>query len=203
MVPHSQIQMLGVPLGSDSFVSGFVENTLLGNLQETVDRLVEFEDTQSASYLLRVSYSIVRAVHFMRTTPLEQWKEQAGKFDSMIRKAIESILGIPMDDRTFSQACLTPKLGGLGLRRTAEHADLAFHASWHESMRTAKEAWPPPPGMSPQYVPQSEGKLRSRCTRLSKPDRHSPYTPRGAAPPPLRPASRQRFYHRRALRGGW
>ena len=156
LVPHSQIQMLGVPLGSDSFVSGFVENTLLGNLQETVDRLVEFEDTQSASYLLRVSYSIVRAVHFMRTTPLEQWKEQAGKFDSMIRKAIESILGIPMDDRTFSQACLTPKLGGLGLRRTAEHADLAFHASWHESMRTAKEAWPPPPGMSPQYVPQSE-----------------------------------------------
>ena len=149
--------MLGVPLGSEGFVSSFVEKKLLGRLQETVDRLVEFEDTQAASYLLRVSYSIVRAVHFMRTTPLEQWKEQA----AMIRNAIEGILGFPMDDRTFTQASLTPKLGGLGLRRTVEHADLAFHASWHESRRTAKEEWPPPPGMPAAHVPQSEASYQS------------------------------------------
>jgi len=70
LIPHSEIQMLGVPLGSDLFVSEFVEKKLLGRLLSTVTKLVEFEDTQAASYLLRVSYSIVRAVHFMRTTPL-------------------------------------------------------------------------------------------------------------------------------------
>src|SRR5687768_13540638 len=67
LVPHSQIQMLGVPLGTDVFVSDFVEKKLLGRLQDTVNRLVEFEDTQAAAYLLRVNFSIVRAVHFMRT----------------------------------------------------------------------------------------------------------------------------------------
>jgi len=103
--------MLGVPLGSATFVSDFVEKKLLGRLQDTVDRLVEFEDTQAASYLLRVSYSIVRAVHFMRTTPLEQWKQQAVKFDSMVRNAIEGILGFPMDDRTFTQASLSQTRG--------------------------------------------------------------------------------------------
>src|SRR6185437_15173340 len=77
------------------------------------------------------------------------------------RNAIEGILGFPMDDRTFTQASLTPKLGGLGLRRTVEHADLAFHASWHESRRTAKEEWPPPPGMSAEHVPQSEASYQS------------------------------------------
>ena len=123
LVPHSQIQMLGVPLGTDVFVSDFVEKKLLGRLQDTVNRLVEFEDTQAAAYLLRVSFSIVRAVHFMRTTPLEQWKEQASKFDSMIRNAIERILGFPMDDPTFAQASLTPRLGGLGLRKVVEHAE--------------------------------------------------------------------------------
>src|SRR3954468_11358182 len=106
LVPHSEIQMLGVPLGH--ICSG------LGRLLSTVNRLVEFEDSQAASYLLRVSFSIVRAVHFMRTTPLEQWREQASKFDGMIRTAI---LGFPMDDPTFAQASLTPRLGGLGLRR--------------------------------------------------------------------------------------
>ena len=80
LVPHSEIQMLGVPLGNDVFVSEFVEARLLGRLTNTVERLVEFEVTQSAAYLLRVSFSIVRAVHFMRTTPLEKWREHAAKF---------------------------------------------------------------------------------------------------------------------------
>jgi hypothetical protein len=133
--------MLGVPLGSDAFVSEFVEKKLLGRLLSTVNRLVEFEDTQAATYLLRVSYSIVRAVHFMRTTPLHQWQKQAVSFDTMMRSAIERILGFPMSDLTFAQACLTPKLGGLGLRRTVEHANLAFHTSWYESQITSRETW--------------------------------------------------------------
>ena len=160
LVPHAEIQMLGVPLGSAAFVSAFVEKKLIGRLQSTVDKLIEFEDTQAASYLLRVSYGIVRAVHFMRTTPLHLWREQSLKFDRMIRHAIERILGFPMDDMTFAQATLTPKLGGLGLRRSAEHAGLAYHASWHESQRTAREVWTPPPGMSEHYVSQSEASFK-------------------------------------------
>ena len=65
LVPHSEIQMLGVPLGSDAFVKEFVGKKLLGRLQSTINQLVEFEDTQAAFFLLRTSFSIVRA-HFMR-----------------------------------------------------------------------------------------------------------------------------------------
>jgi len=156
LVPHSEIQMLGVPLGSDAFVSDFVEKKLLGRLLSTVTRLVDFEDSQAATYLLRVSYSIVRAVHFMRSTPLHQWHKHAVKFDSMIRDAIEKILGFPMSDVSYAQACLTPKLGGLGLRKTAEHANLAYQASWHESRKTARETWSLPPGMPERVLSQKE-----------------------------------------------
>ena len=148
--------MLGVPLGNDMFVAEFVEGKLLGRLQDTVNKLVEFEDTQAATYLLRVSFSIVRAVHFMRTTPLNQWQQQAVKFDSMIRKAIESILGYPMDDPTFAQACLTPRLGGLGLRKVIEHANFAYQASWHEAQETTKEVWVAPPDLPENYRSQKE-----------------------------------------------
>src|SRR4051794_5837406 len=48
---HAEIQMLGVPLGNDSFVSGFVEKKLLGRLLDTVNRLVEFEDTSSYLFI--------------------------------------------------------------------------------------------------------------------------------------------------------
>jgi len=156
LVPHEHIQMLGVPLGDNIFVTTFVEARMLGKLQETVNRLAEFEDTQTATYLLRVSYSIVRAVHFMRTTPLVQWKEQAVKFDSMMRRAIEKILADPMSDETYAQACLTPWLGGLGLRKVVEHAGLAYHASWHEAQKTAKEVWVPPADLPEKYLSQKE-----------------------------------------------
>ena len=114
--------MLGVPLGNDGFVADFVEKKLLGRLQTTINQLVDFEDTQSAFYLLRVSFSIVRSVHFMRTTPLRQWEAQAAKFDTMVHDAAVQILGFPMSSYTFAQVALTPKLGGLGLRKTVEHA---------------------------------------------------------------------------------
>jgi hypothetical protein len=145
-----------------------VEAKLLGRLSKTVERLVEFEDTQAASYLLRVSFSIVRAVHFMRTTPLAQWKEQAEKFDKMIRSAIERILGFPMNDPTFAQACLTPRLGGLGLRKVVEHAGLAFHASWHEAQKTAREVWIPPADLPEKYLSQKDAsfELTKRCTPI-------------------------------------
>jgi reverse transcriptase-like protein len=108
LVPHREIQMLGVPLGDDAFVSGFVEKRLIGKLFDTIDKLVNFEDSQAASYLLRVSYSIVRAVHFMRTTPFYQWEKQGEKFDNMVRGAAEKILGCSMSERVCT-GCVDPK----------------------------------------------------------------------------------------------
>jgi len=154
-VPHSEIQMLGVPLGGDVFVSDFVRKKLLGRLSETVEKLVEFEDSQAATYLLRVSYSIVRAVHFMRTTPLCQWEKEGEEFDEMVCHAAGRIVGHPFDVRTFAQAALTPKLGGLGLRKSVEHAGFAYSASWHESRIQAQEVWERPDQVSETHMRQA------------------------------------------------
>jgi hypothetical protein len=165
LVPYSEIQMLGVPLGSGEFVADFVEKKLLGRLGTTIDQLIDFEDSQSAFYLLRVSFSIVRAVHFMRTTPLELWKTEAVEFDSRVRSAAEQILGFPMSDSSYAQAALTPTLGGLGLRRTTEHALGAFAASWHESQRQSGEDWAKPAEL-PDYVPQKKASFLFDTARL-------------------------------------
>ena len=69
-MPHDHIEMLGVPLGSMKFNSEFVEKKLMKRLSRTVTALSEFEDSQAAFYLLRVSYSIVRAWSNLRTNSL-------------------------------------------------------------------------------------------------------------------------------------
>ena len=155
LVPHDHIEMLGVPLGSPEWNSNYVKGDLLLRLEGAVDLLTEFEDSQAAFFLLRVSYSIVRAVHFMRTTPLEHWRAHAQRFDDMMRKAVEVIIGSPMPEHSYKQSCLTPKLG-VGMRQVEVHADTAFNASWHEARATSKEeGWTPPAGVTIEYTPQA------------------------------------------------
>ena len=70
LMPHEHIQMLGVPLGDGAFVSKFVEGKLLGRLQETVNRLVEFEDTQAddLSVTRKLQHSSCSAFHAHHST---------------------------------------------------------------------------------------------------------------------------------------
>ena len=77
----------------------------------------------------------------MRTTPLAKWKSE--KFDLKVWEAAEAILGLKFTKQTWKQACLTPRLGGLGLRRVVDHAGIAFAASWHEAKSTCTEDWAP------------------------------------------------------------
>ena len=74
----------------------------------------------------------------------------------MVCDAAGRILGYPLDARTFAQAALTPKLGGLGLRRSVEHAGFAYSASWHESRVQAREVWVRPDQVGEVHVRQAE-----------------------------------------------
>jgi len=141
LVPTHKIQMLGVPLGSDPFVADYVERELLPTTKKFTQQLVEFEDTQSAMYLLRLSFGIVRANHFMRTTPLHQWEEHAKKFDATIRGATELIIKHNLPSAAYDQACVSTRFGGLGIRKVVDHAPIAFAASYNESHAQCGETW--------------------------------------------------------------
>ena len=67
--------------------------------------------------------------------------EKGRKFDKQIWDAAQSILGWPIPDQIWKQVCLTPRLGGLGLRKVVDHAEIAFSASWHEAKGTCRENW--------------------------------------------------------------
>src|SRR3954467_14550492 len=63
------------------------------------------------------------------------------EIDQQIWDATQSILGLTVSEQSWKQACLTPRLGGLGLRRIIDHAGVAFSASWTESQGTCRENW--------------------------------------------------------------
>ena len=65
ITPTSEIQILGVPLGSQEFTESFVKRDLLDVAEGVMSKLIDFEDTQAAIFLLRLSFGIVRATHFI------------------------------------------------------------------------------------------------------------------------------------------
>ena len=97
----------------------------------------------------------------MRTTPLAKWEKQAKKFDQQIWDAAQSILGLTFSDQSWKQACLTPRLGGLGLRKIVDHADIAFSASWWESKATCREEW----SVRPEVKGTKAGLFQEGCER--------------------------------------
>jgi len=140
-VPTDEIQMLGVPLGSPEFNARFVQHKLNKKTTPMMRKLAQFEDPQAAMYLLRVSLSSVRATHYMRTTPLSDWKQQATEFDQTLVATAEKILGCPLVGHL--QTRLSARRGGLGLRSVVEHAPGAHAASWNET-KIVSEAWVTP-----------------------------------------------------------
>ena len=149
LVPTSKIQILGVPLGSDDCVASHVEKELIPAALRVTEKLMEFEDSQAAMYLLRISFGIIRANHFMRTTPITQWSAQAVEFDHIMRNASERIVGQPFTEDAYDQACVSPRVGGLGIRRAVEHAPIAFSASFFASAGQCGESW-----IQPACIPE-------------------------------------------------
>src|SRR2546421_10856086 len=67
-----------------------------------MSKLIDFEDTQVAIFLLRLSFGIVRATHFMRTTPLSLWSKQAGEFDEKVSQTVFQCLGLKPTDEAYA-----------------------------------------------------------------------------------------------------
>ena len=89
------------------------------------------------------------------TSCAPQWSVQAEQFDTIVRETVEQILGTKLTADCYEQACMSTKIGGLGIRRVAHHADGAFTASWHEASRTAIEEWSKPVSCGPEHQYQS------------------------------------------------
>jgi hypothetical protein len=177
LIPTSEIMMLGVPLRPTAFANDYISKKLIKNSAKVMDKLAMWDDSQAAYYMLRSSYSIVRANHFMRTTPLPNWEVPAAAFDLKVRKTAEQILCFGLNEPQYDQASMSSKVGGLSLRRVVSHAPSAYSASRNESKRFSKEKWAPspfvtgPPGLDQRERSAAVDKAQLKTLKLNANDR--------------------------------
>src|SRR6185312_13120908 len=134
-------------LGSEAFTDDYVKESLLGITDGVMSKLMDFEDTQAALFLLRLSFGIVRATHFMRTTPSSLWSKQAEEFDKKVCHTVFQCLSLKPTPEAYEQVSVSTTIGGLGIRRIVDHARGAFTASWFEGQGVTV-APPPDPSIA-------------------------------------------------------
>ena len=107
--------------------------------------------------LLRSCASACKVTHLMRTIPPKQLKKFLAAFDSLLRQAMEKIIGHDLNDQQWLTCQLPAKYGGFGLRSGkltagAQHVmslqkcckDMGAHTEgWNlrKCIREASESW--------------------------------------------------------------
>ena len=91
------------------------------------------------SNFFAIAFPSQKKVHSMRTTPPGAHASALAAFDQQHRGCLEHLGCFPVSDRTWHQATLGLKQGGLGLRQCTVHAPAAYLASvaaTHEAYRS-------------------------------------------------------------------
>jgi hypothetical protein len=118
--------------------------------------------------LLRLSFGIVRANHFMRTTPLSLWEKQAEAFDTKVCHTVFHCLGLKPTADAYEQASVSTTIGGLGVRRIVDHAKGAFTASWFEGQGVTHEQWTKPDDCFEVYESQQRASTKTDAAIMSR-----------------------------------
>ena len=126
------VKVLGTPLGSPEFVQARLLE-LSASHQRLADKIPHVSDLQSAWLLLLFSAAsrpncILRAVH------PETTREFATLHDTSMRRFVETLLDVRMNDETWNVRSFPLSLGGLGLRSAVRGRAAAYWSSWADGL---------------------------------------------------------------------
>ena len=143
---------LQTPIGADAFVQSYLEKKL-ARLRSEISSPSEMTHLHECFTLLRSCESACVVTHLLRTIPPHQLKEFFEGFDSVLREAMEKILGHNLNEEQWLVCQLPAKYGGFGLRSGklvagAQHVmslqkcavDMATHAKGWNLKQSAVES---------------------------------------------------------------
>ena len=120
--------VLGAPL------SEAAAERVLQEKKEDLERMIKrlkHMDAHTSLFLLQKSIWLPRLQYLLRATPIYKQKTILADIDNVLRLAVTDLLNIRFEESSWEQAVLPTRLGGLGLRKTADVALPSFISSLH------------------------------------------------------------------------
>ena len=130
-VPRSEASgydLLGAPVGDITFARKVVDDRIL-KISQIIDLLPSLNDSHVSFSLLRFCFSLPKFSYCLRTCDPAFLLSSYQKFDSLQYSTLGLLIGESLDNNARSQASLSVKLGGVGLRSAEAHCSAAYIAS--------------------------------------------------------------------------
>jgi hypothetical protein len=122
------VRILGIPLGSDTYINSFLDSCLNGNFKSLLDTVKSVDDLHVSFYLWKSCAGFCRVSFLMRCLPASfdicsNFKKLCGDMFS------HYFGGHYLSELAFTQASFSPSVGGFGLRYFSEYHVAAYLAS--------------------------------------------------------------------------
>ena len=130
LMNKESLSLLGAPV-LDEAIPSFVE-TQISTFRRTSQRLREI-NAHMALTIVRFCLFVPKFTYFLRSTFLWRHKNLLNLIDSEIQNFLSGILNCPLDAKSWSQASLPIRFGGIGIRSLRTVALPAFLSSAHGS----------------------------------------------------------------------
>jgi len=122
-------KFLGAPVGDREFCARFTREKRIDKAAAMLEMVPELHDAQAAHKLLMHCLGTCKVMYAMRTTRPDWIATELAGFDAALRETFETATGLALSSPQWSQATLSLKRGGMGLRSAALHASAAYLAS--------------------------------------------------------------------------
>lgn len=132
-------KLLGAPVGSQEFSAKFIREKRASKAKEMLAEVPLLEDGQIAHKILMRCMGASRLMYNMRTTRSDWIGEELAAGDAALREAFEAATGLALSDSQWSQATLSLKTGGLGLRSAQLHGPASYLDSRTASRKLCKD----------------------------------------------------------------
>ena len=126
VLQKDSLRLLGSPILDESF-GPFIDETLK-NFKFVSDRIIQL-NSHMAFVIIRFYLFAPKFMYSVRSSPFWKHPNLTSKLDDSIQNLLCELLNISMDARTWAQASLPIRFGGLGIRQITNVALPAFLAS--------------------------------------------------------------------------
>jgi hypothetical protein len=127
-IDKKTLNLLGSPILEESFPS-FLENKIQ-NFNSVSERLLQI-NAHTAYTIIRFCLFVPKFTYILRCSHLWKHPGLLSSLDKIIKDTISAVLNIKLDERSWIQASLPIRHGGLGIRKMADIALPAYLSSVH------------------------------------------------------------------------
>jgi len=145
LIEKKSLRLLGSPILEESF-DDFVEENVQ-NFCNCLDRLQKI-NSHMAYNIIKYCLFVPKFTYVLRCCQLWKYPILLQKLDDIVKHTLVSIINIPLDNRSWSQASLPIRLGGLGIRKISCVSLPAFLSSVNSTKSLANSILAPSLGIT-------------------------------------------------------